>query len=574
MLDLSHAHVWAYDARPFPQFPALSSVWSDSSAWRVGHWLNGRAGATELAAAILGLCARAGVPAEQVDVSDVRGILSGLILDAPGSGMSALQPLMAAHDLELIESGGRLVFRHRTVTPVASLDPGTLIARSRRRGARDDAPDIVRVRYIDAGRDYRFGMVMARRLRGDRPTVFEVPLALDESQAEAIAQRALIDLEAALESFEADLPPSLLALEVGDVVTVEGEPGLYKFMERHHTRGLFVRIDDRASGSVAGADQIGSVDIEPDPAPEFEVFSAPPLIGHEDDDRPLAAVFAAPWRSQARLYAGADQASLSQVATVAEPAIMGELTSSLYPGPVGRWDRGNVLRVLLFGGVLASVPPSAVYEGENAFFVLRPDGGIELMQACECHLVGENAWELRTLLRGQQGTQTDVIAPIGSRLVRVDGTLARVDLAVSARHAPMIFDAPARGEPPGGAPDLLRARSVGDLWARPFSPAHLRARRQSGGDVALQWIRRARLGGDAWLTGEPPLGEDAERYRVEILDGASVKRVIEVNAPAATYPAASQISDFGAMPSSLHVRLAQWSARYGYGQARESVLWL
>ncbi len=33
--------VWAWDARPFPTFPDLSSVWSDSGNWAAGDWSNG-----------------------------------------------------------------------------------------------------------------------------------------------------------------------------------------------------------------------------------------------------------------------------------------------------------------------------------------------------------------------------------------------------------------------------------------------------------------------------------------------------------------------------------------------------
>ena len=43
-IDLSRASVWAWDARPYPDFPARISVWSDGTNWARGHWLNGRTG--------------------------------------------------------------------------------------------------------------------------------------------------------------------------------------------------------------------------------------------------------------------------------------------------------------------------------------------------------------------------------------------------------------------------------------------------------------------------------------------------------------------------------------------------
>lgn len=42
MLDTSRTSLWAWDARPFPDFPRAEDIWSDAPNWEVGHWLNGR----------------------------------------------------------------------------------------------------------------------------------------------------------------------------------------------------------------------------------------------------------------------------------------------------------------------------------------------------------------------------------------------------------------------------------------------------------------------------------------------------------------------------------------------------
>ena len=38
----SRAHVWAWDARPWPDFPARLETWVDGANHELGHWLNGR----------------------------------------------------------------------------------------------------------------------------------------------------------------------------------------------------------------------------------------------------------------------------------------------------------------------------------------------------------------------------------------------------------------------------------------------------------------------------------------------------------------------------------------------------
>ena len=65
-----------------------------------------------------------------------------------------------------------------------------------------------------------------------------------------------------------------------------------------------------------------------------------------------------------------------------------------------------------------------------------------------------------------------------------------------------------------------------------------------------------------------------ERYRVEILDDGTVRRVIDTNEPEAIYQNADEIVDFGAPQTSLSVRVAQVSAVVGAGVARAAILQL
>lgn len=42
MVEPAFCSVWNWDARPFPFFPAMTSVWGDVGNWRAGDWLNGK----------------------------------------------------------------------------------------------------------------------------------------------------------------------------------------------------------------------------------------------------------------------------------------------------------------------------------------------------------------------------------------------------------------------------------------------------------------------------------------------------------------------------------------------------
>jgi len=549
------------DARPFPAFPARGDVWADGVAWRTGHWLNGRAGLSGLGEVTRALCARAGVGA--VDASALVGAVSGYVVDAPLSARDALEPLMAAYDFAAREQEGEIVFFHRADDAVAEIDVGQLAAESAddafaQRGDAAMAPIEARVRFLDSARDYLIADVSARRLdraNGGVATI-DAPLVLEADTAEAIAQRVLADARASAESLRVALGPAHLALEPGDSVLFASESFEIVRIEDAETRRLELRRQRGASAAHVGAGEPNAPVVTPiAPTPAVSVLDLPPLPNAESDERPLAAVFASPWLGAHELYSGVTS---SRRCIAQSAATMGELLWALWPGPVDRWDDGNIVRIKLYGGALSSASKEQVLNGVNAF-AIEADGEWEIVQARTCTLVAPDEYELSGFLRGRLGSAHAMRAPhpVGARIVALDDRLARVEIASHEWHEALAFSAP----PFGGAASDQRAAlfeaTLPHAALRPWAPAHLRARRGAGGDVAISWVRCARVGGDSWGPGEPPLGFAAENYRLEILDGADVVRSVTVGAPAYSYEVTDQTADFGGLPSSLHFRVAQ-----------------
>lgn len=565
--------LWAWDARPYAAFPARADVWSDGGSWRLGHWLNGRAGLSGLGEVVLDLCGRAG--ASDVDVSALSGAVSGYVVDAPAAARAALEPLMAAYDFVAAERDGALSFFHADALAPLDIalgdftaDVGDLYAE---RGDAAVLPIEARLRFLDPARDYLIAGVSARRLDRAEGGVISVdaPLVLETEAAEALAQVVLADRRASAESFSIALGPAHLALEPGDRVSLAGddvfeiariEDAETRRLELKRTRSAFptqVRLADPAP--------------PPDPAlaptPAFALLDLPPLPGAESEERPLAAIFASPWLGTHALHAGSDASLLSERARITQPAIMGESLWALWPGPVDRWDDGNVVRIRLYSGALASATRDAVLDGANVFAIESSDGEWELIQARSCVLIEPGVYELSGLLRGQLGSAHAMRAPhrVGARIVKLDDRLARADVGVHEWNEPLLLSAPPQG---GSASEARAAQSTVTLphaATRPWAPAHLRAVREADDDVSITWIRRARVGGDAWGAGEPPVGESAESYLVEILDGADIVRSVTVASPVYLYPASDQVSDFGALPGSLQIRVGQMRANGVYG---------
>ena len=107
---------------------------------------------------------------------------------------------------------------------------------------------------------------------------------------------------------------------------------------------------------------------------------------------------------------------------------------------------------------------------------------------------------------------------------------------------------------------------------RPFFVAHVAQpwlRLRWPVDLTIRWTRRSRaLAADSWGAVDAPLAEELEAYEVEILDCATVKRVLSTATTSAVYTAAQQSADWGAPLApgdTLDIRIFQLSALVGRG---------
>ncbi|MBI3437828.1 MAG: glycoside hydrolase/phage tail family protein [Proteobacteria bacterium] len=523
------------------------------------------AGLSGLGEVVADLCWRASVTA---DVSALTGAVSGYVVDAPSTPRDALEPLMAAYDFAATEHEGDIVFFHRsahapTMLAIEDAAAESYASQFAQRGDAADAPIEARVRFLDSQRDYLIGAVSARRLDRAEGGVasIDAPLVLEVEAAERLAGSILADRRASAETVRLSLGSQHLALEPGDQIAIADGDEAFEItrIDDAETRKVDLkRLRTVSDAQLALVAPNAPASPPTAPTPALSVLDLPLLPGAEDDERPLAAVFASPWVGDLEVAAGASAELASKRATISRVATMGELTWALWPGPVDRWDEGNATRVKLYGGALASASEDAVLSGANAF-AIAADGEWEIVQACDCVLVGDNEYELSKFLRGCVGSAHAMQAPhpVGARVVVLNDQLTRLDIGAHEWREAVQVIAPPFGLLPTDARAASASVTPPHAAARPWAPAHVRGVRGASGDVAVSWIRCARTGGDSWGPGDVPLGENAEAYQLDILSGSVVKRSVTVTSPAYAYSVANQIADFGGMPASLHVRVAQ-----------------
>ena len=579
MLEPSAIHLWTWDARPYPFFPAALDVWSDGPNWDTGHWLTGRLGGAPLDALIAAILDDAGIGG--YDTAALGEGPDGYVIDRPMSPRAAIEPLTLAYAFEAAEEGAVIRFRPRGGDPVIALTEDDLVlpedAAPLRltRTQETELPREVSIGFTDAGSDYRRSAVTSRRLVGGAARASHVDLSVitSDAAAERRADIWLQDLWAGRESAEFALPPSALALTPGDVITLDAGG-------RERTLELRATVDTeqrRISARSIDLDVFAFVPEMPRrpppamPPPLGPVHAAllalPMLPGDNAAVTAHLAVYADPWPGAVAVWRSLDDgASYQPFAIVSAPAIMGETLDDLPAGPASRWDKVARTRVQLYGGALASASDLRVLSGANAAAVRRPDGVWEILQFANAVLTGERTYDLSRLLRGELGTEAAIGAPLpaGAPFVVLDPHVVPIarGLETIGRRMRLRVVAASRdhGDPSAVEIDLR----PGALAFQPLAPVHLKARREAGG-VRFSWRARKRgLAGVTFAT-RPDLGEVSEAYELEILSGSTVVRTLSAISPAALYAASDEMLDFGATQSSFGVRLYQISAAVGRG---------
>ena len=573
MIDTSRAHVWCWDARPYPAFPARLDLWSDGPAWERGHWLNGRAGAVPLASVVAEICAQAGIA--PVDTSGLSGVVRGYSLQGGESGRSALQPLMLAHGFDAVEREGVLCFVMRNSLPVAEIGAQHIALADDIAGievTRAPDPEMVgrvRLTHVAAGGDY--AAATAEAILPDDPFASasdsEFPLVLTRTEGADIAERWLAEARAARDTARFALPPSLAYLGAGDVVTLHhdagSEPRRWR-IDRMSRAGASiidaVRVEEGAYAPALRHENDTAIRRYVPPMPVWPMFMDLPLLrGDEVPHAPWLAATATPWPGSVAAFVSAElDGGYDLNLTLDRRAVIGVTETPLRAARPGVLDRGAPLRVLVKGGEFRSISADMMLAGGNV--VAIGDGSAEnweVIQFQTAQLVAPGVWDLSERLRGQAGSDAVMPTewPAGSIVVLLNGATRQVKLPPASRGQMRHWRiGPALRGPEDASYASLTTQFAG-VGLRPLSPSHLRL-----DGARLSWIRRTRIDGDGWDGPDVPLGESREAYLVRIIrDGGVVHEVVataaSINLPApilsdGTFTAAvAQLSDqFGPGP--------------------------
>lgn len=578
MVDFARSHVWAWDARPFPVFPNLRSVWSDGQSYGTGHWLNGRSTNQVLGSVVADICERSG--ATDFDVSRLHGLVRGYAINDVDTARAALQSLMLAYGFDAVERDGLLRFLNRDARVLEVLAVERLASMSELAGAFEAvrAAEVemvgrVRLAYVDAqgGFETRQSETVFPDDTSLSVSQSELPLCLTSSEARGIVERWLAEARVARETIRLALPKSLQHIGAGDVFEMEGTRYRVDRIEQTESQRIeAVRVEPANYLPTEGADAGQEYRPPPPSVPVHAVFLDLPLLeGTEVPHAPHLAVTASPWQGPVAIWSAPSDAGYVLNRTLRFPSVIGTTESPLAGARSGLLDKGQPLRVKVFGGALSSAELLAVLNGANAAAI--GDGSPEtweVFQFTSAQLVAPQTYELGGRLRGQAGTDSVMPRswPVGSTVVLLGKGPEQIKLSMGerglARHfriglADLGYDDPA---------SLYRVEAFSGIGLRPYAPVHLRALAGPAGDWQLAWVRRTRVDGDGWQVSDVPIGEVSEQYIVRVFAGANVVREATTEAPAWTYSAAARAAD--GTTAGCRISVAQVSDRFEPGLFR------
>jgi hypothetical protein len=534
----------------------------------------------------------AGSDADIIDASALSGLITGYIVDTPMSARSAIEPLAAAYHFDAVESEGVIVFRDRADADETTIVKDDLAADDTNppyaitRAQESELPATARLSYVEVDAEYRIAAVEARKLAGvsDRVLDTVAPLVMEQSDAQSLADTMLQAAWAGRESSKFNLPPSQAALEPGDVISLVTPTRTFRMQITKLNDGedrevQAVSIDKSVFSAPPGPFRTAGLK----PVVSFGrgalyFLDIPRLPGSADGEAGYVAIGASPWPGKEALYKSTTTSGYTLQTLIARPAISGVLLSPLYAGPKDRWDEGNTIWLQVFSGGLASADEIDVLGGANACAVQNADGEWEVIQFIEADVTGPDQYLLKTLLRGQLGTEGAMRNPVaaGAPFVLFDAGVVAIGLSDAEAALALNYQFGPSQKSLGDPSYVSASHAFALVPSRCYSPTEVRGVKATSGNITISWVRRTRVGGDNWDQVEVPLGEASEAYEVDIYNGAGVVvRTLSASTGTVTYTASQVSADFsGSPPIPLNVAVYQLSATRGRGAPAKQALYL
>ena len=385
--------------------------------------------------------------------------------------------------------------------------------------------------------------------RNGKAEAVDLPIVLGANEARSVAENSLARRWAQRDRLTLRLPPQLIGLRAGDLVSLPGSTRRWTVRELR-IEAMIAVAELQAAWMIAPA-----ILADPGrPAPSSDVVAGPSRLALLD----LPDLGSGPALQLQLAVASSTEAwrqvpveisiggTISSGASAQAETVMGTALDLLAAGGPGLFDTVSMVEVELANDNqwLESRDDDSLIAGANLAAI-----GRELLQFGQAIPVGPRRFRLSRLLRGRFGSEWAVAGhAAGEPFALLDPKRLRaISLPDAAIGSAVALTAHGLGD---GTGTTIVEAATGEAL-RPPGPVHVRASLSSG-SLDVSWLRRSRAG-YAWVDEiDAPLGETLERYRVRLLGGSGSLVEVETSGPVATFDA-GQLALAGSGPATISI---------------------
>lgn len=531
------------------------------------------------------------VEVDAVDVSTIDDTAWGYTFNKnPASARNNIVPLMTYAGIIQVEEDGLIRFTRRAdktsvaTIPFVELGSSESGSESTEPFAMTmteevDCPRAVTIQYRNPTFDYQTSTETAKRIVTDSDHVESIALdiAMFPDKAATIAHRMLYEKWLARQTRTMTLMRKYAYLSPGDVVTVEYPQDSFSnwMLAKVNDTGAVIECEcapadaELISQNVPGTNGYTPQQLAPLAPPTRLTIVDSAILQDADNNAGVYAAMAglsSGWRG-AELFAGDDASSLQSRGTVSTPAVQGFCETTLANYQFGNVDEFNILVVNVSPGQLSSITRDELLNGTSNVAAVGAAGRWEIIKFQRAEDLGGSRYELSGLLRGLQGTEWAALTHVsGDTFVLMsDGGVLRPNFDAGTIGQTKSYKAVSLGRRMDSA-QLIQSTNTGE-GLETLAPTTPR-KTFSSNDIILSFGRRSRLSNQWWL-GNVQLGEESDRFEVDIYSNSSyttVVRTLTGTSSNVTYTSAQQVADFGSnQTGTLYYDVYQISGTVGRG---------
>lgn len=510
-----------------------------------------------------------------------------------GTIRSVIEPLQGAYPFNVVPSGYKIKFVPRGQAPVITIPWEDLAAANGdeigdslpySREMDSQLPQKVTITALSSTREYGASTQSYERLNTSAVNVEQrdIPLVLSDDEIAQMAEKLLFLRWLERDDFSFSLPPTYLALEPADVVTVQAKFGTFELrLEINYEADGRLTCKAKANSSplyssravgAIGPGSDGKISLVGDslfvpldiPVVDEIAQNAPGFVG-------VMTGYTEAWPGGLVIRSNDGGQTWTDLQAFAGKATLGMAINTLPASNCTLIDQ-RTLSVSSISGEWESITRDQMLSGRH-YVAYGQNGRWEILRFQNAVLQTDGYYVMSGFVRGERGTEwaTGLHQPGDYFVLLDDPDNAFIGVPVESLGLTRNYRGVTSGASIDSARDISFAYQGVNLEC--LSPVYAKGGRDGSGNFTGTFTRRSRLSSSWWSNGvQTPVGETTEAYEIDVMSGSTVKRTISASSPSFSYSAASQTTDFGSAQASITFRIYQLSSVVGRGYPLEVTL--